>query len=170
MCRVRHTPPACLYSLSHTLKSPQSQICFSRLVPAAENLCFSASCSVCIQWDTTRRLSLTLLQAHYFFLVMKFEFRLNFTKAVIGDVIGFSLECLMWVCVQLWYVQDWCLQMFKNDLSEQYYLVFSSKQKNTNTRPLATGEFSRLHWDQYLQVSALAAPCWSKRSNQILSS
>lgn len=36
MCWVRHTPPACLYSLSHTLKSPRSQICFSRLVPAAE--------------------------------------------------------------------------------------------------------------------------------------
>lgn len=84
MCRVHHTPPACLYSLSHTLKSPQSQICFSRLVPAAENLCFSASSGVCIQRDTARRLPLTLLQEHFFFLLLDlhFTFCLNFQNTL----------------------------------------------------------------------------------------
>lgn len=39
----------------------------------------------------------------FFSLVLNFEFRLNFTEAMIGDVISFSLECLAWrlVCAGL---------------------------------------------------------------------
>lgn len=53
MCRVRHTPPACSYSRSHTLKSPQRQICFSR---SWTFVLLAGERGVCIQWGTTRRL------------------------------------------------------------------------------------------------------------------